>query len=463
MHRLSGNLDHALKHTLALVLAGGKGTRLKDLGATDAKPALPFGGTYRLIDFPLSNCLNSGIRKIGVATQYRAQGLHRHLQEGWSFLSPHLGEFVAAWPAEQASSDGIGYKGTADAVYQNLDAIRAHGAKHVLILAGDHVYKQDYGLMLAEHLQKGADVTVSCVEVPTGEASGFGIVATDAAGNITDFVEKPAHPPAMPDNPLHALASMGIYIFRADFLAEVLAEDAARESSGHDFGHDILPALIGRAKIIAHRFGDSCAGAVPGEAPYWRDVGTLDSYWQANLDLAGGHPALDLFDPDWPVRSSYQARPPARFDIGIGCRGSVAHTVAAPGVTVAGATVKDTLLSQDVTVGMNARLDGCVLLPGVQVGANACLKRVIVAAGCKIPDGFVAGEDITEDARWFTRTPDGIALITQDALDRRAISRKLVRARPYHMPPVGQTEHYSARALPVPFSLRQADPLTTNN
>lgn len=460
MNRPQRHLAHALSRTVALVLAGGRGSRLHDLGASAAKPALPFGGTFRLIDFPLSNCINSGIRRIGVATQYRAQGLLRHLQHGWGFLHPDLDEFIEAWPAQQQPGGDGWYKGTADAVFQNLPTIEAHGAEHVLVLAGDHVYKQDYGRMLADHIEKGADVTVSCVEVPVADAGGFGIVAVDEASNITAFTEKPKVPPALPHDPHHALASMGIYIFNARFLAEILHVDQANTRSSRDFGHDILPSLVGRASLVAHCFNNSCVGAAD-VAPYWRDVGTLDSYWRANLDLTGDMPAIDLYDPAWPITTRQHPRAGARLNIG--ADGLMQHVVAAPGVQVSNATVVDSLLSTDVRIEAGALVNGTVLLPGAVVGQGARVHRAIVAEGVHIPDGMVIGEDQAEDSRWFTRTTAGITLVTAHGLDQRAISRKLLHARPHRMPPVDVTSRDSALALPVLPFVRPSAPATTPN
>lgn len=413
------DLGRVLRNILALVLAGGRGERLQSLTDSQSKPALPFGGQFRLIDFPLSNCLNSGIRRIGVVTQYRAHSLINHVRCGWGFLRHDLGEFVELWPAQQQTPTNSWYKGTADAVFQNLEIMRTHQPGHVLILAGDHVYKQDYGRLIADHIAHGADVTVSCLEVPCAEASGFGVVETDRNDDIIGFIEKPALPKALADDPLHCLASMGIYVFNADFLAELLQEDARRPGSSHDFGRDILPRLVGRCRLKAHRFSKSCVGASDSGAPYWRDVGTIDAFWEANLDLARVTPALDLYDRRWPIWTCQEQRPPAKFVFDEdGRRGCAINAVVSAGCIVSGACVRRSILFSGVRVRSYAEILDSVVLPGAVIGRHCRVKRVIVGADCALPEGLCIGENDAHDLAHFLRTPSGVTVVTQRMVER---------------------------------------------
>lgn len=422
------DLDTALSETVAVILAGGRGTRLHDLGTYQAKPAIPFGGSYKLIDFPLSNCINSGIRRIGIATQFQAQSLMRHITRGWSFLHRELNEFIDLWPAEQ-TSDGEGwYKGTADAVYRNLSHVAGQAPKHILVLAGDHVYKQDYRRMLADHIALDADVTVSCVEVPTEQAHSFGIVTTHPSGAITAFVEKPKSLPAVNGANGTCLASMGIYLFKTAFLAELLYDDHHNAASGHDFGHDLLPRLIDTTKIHAHRFSESCQGHTTSVGPYWRDVGTLDAYWRANMDLTKPQPPLDMFDTSWPIRTALEQLPSAKVTQSVHNRDRlVRNVVLAPGTYVNDSYVVDSVLSCGVRAAPRCRIEESLVLPNATIGKGAHLRQAIVAEGCEVPDGFTVGHDAVEDARWFTRTPKGVTLVTPQGLLQRAIGQKLSR------------------------------------
>ena len=404
------------KQTLALVLAGGRGTRLQELTCWHAKPALPFGGKYRIIDFPLSNCINSGIRRIGVPTQYKAHSLLQHIQRGWGFLRGEFNEFIELLPAQQRTTGENWYKGTADAVYQNLDIIRAHKPEYVLILAGDHVYKMDYGRMLAHHLARGADVTVACLEVPLEDAKGFGVMAVDDDDNILRFDEKPANPRPIPGKPGMALASMGIYIFNAQFLYDRLTVDAD-QATEHDFGKDVIPALVGTSKLIAHRFQDSCVMHEGAKEHYWRDVGTVDAYWEANIDLTTVTPALNIYDENWPIWT-YQAQlPPAKFVFDADTRrGMAVDSMVSGGCVISGATVRRSLLFSNVRVNSYCLVEDSVILPDCDIGRHARLRRCIVDQGCVIPPGLVVGEDPHVDAQRFHRTDKGVTLVTSSML-----------------------------------------------
>jgi glucose-1-phosphate adenylyltransferase len=404
------------KRTVALVLAGGRGSRLKNLTDRRAKPAVYFGGKFRIVDFALSNCLNSGIRRIGVITQYKSHSLLRHLQRGWAFMKPEMNEFIDLLPAQQRTQDERWYSGTSDAVFQNLDIIEAYGAEYVLVLAGDHIYKQNYALMLADHVAKGRPCTVGCIEVPRTEATGFGVMAVDSENNITDFVEKPADPPPMPGKPDVSLASMGIYIFNAKYLFDALASDVADPTSSHDFGRDIIPKAVKNAEAVAHPFGASAVVSQEDEVPYWRDVGTVDAYWEANIDLTATEPLLNLYDTRWPIWS-YQAQlPPAKFVHNEpNRRGAAIESVVSAGCIVSGEVVR-TMLFNNVRVHSHAQVRWSVLLPGVQVGRGARLNKVIIDRDCIIPDGMVIGEDPKLDAERFHHTEGGVTLVTQDML-----------------------------------------------
>lgn len=408
-----------LRRTLALVLAGGRGSRLKALTDWHAKPGIPFAGKFRIIDFTLSNCINSGIRRIGVLTQYKAHSLLQHIQRGWGFLRGEFNEFIELLPAQQRTEGENWYKGTADAVYQNLDIIREHGPEYVLILAGDHIYKMDYGKMLAHHLQRGADVTVACLEVPIEDAKGFGVMAVDGDDNITRFDEKPANPQPAPGKPDKALASMGIYIFNAQFLYERLNLDSSQPGTEHDFGKDIIPKLIGKNKIIAHPFQDSCVMHDGAKEHYWRDVGTIDAYWEANIDLTTVTPALNLYDDSWPIWT-YQAQlPPAKFVFDSDTRrGMAVDSLVSGGCIISGAVVRRSMLFSNVRVNSYCLVEDTVVLPNCDIGRHAKLKKCIVDQGCVIPPGLVVGEDPELDAKRFDRTDKGVTLITADMLKK---------------------------------------------
>jgi glucose-1-phosphate adenylyltransferase len=411
------DINRALKETLALVLAGGRGSRLRDLTNRESKPAVPFGGKYRIIDFPLSNCMNSGIRRICVLTQYRAHTLIHHIQRGWGFLKAEIGEFVELWPAQQQTVKESWYLGTADAVHQNLDLIRLHDPRFVLILAGDHIYKQDYAKLLAHHIESGADCTVACVDVPREEAKGFGCVDVDENDTIISFLEKPENPPCIPGQPDRTFASMGIYIFSAEFLYEVLEHDSQVEASAHDFGKDIIPNYIDKARIKAHRFTQSCVYPVGRREPYWRDVGTVDAYWAANIDLVSVTPALDLYDPDWPIWTYQMQRPPAKFVFDTDeRRGLATDSMVSAGCIVSGGKVTGSMLFNDVRVNSYSLVKDSVVLPMADIGRYARLTKCIIGTGCRIPEGLVVGEDPHKDAQRFHVTEQGVALITPDRL-----------------------------------------------
>ena len=407
------------RRAIALILAGGRGSRLHDLSDRRAKPAVPFGGKYRIIDFALSNCINSGFRRISVLTQYKSHSLLRHLQRGWGFLRGEINEFVDFLPAQQRIDETSWYQGTADAVYQNLDILRDHDAEHVLILAGDHVYKMDYAAMLQEHIERGADVTVPCIEVPRLSATGFGVMHVDEKMQIIDFIEKPADPPGIPGKPDKSLASMGIYVFNAAFLYEQLELDAANPNSARDFGKDIIPKLVKTAKVMAHRFEDSCINTSKNAEPYWRDVGTIDAYWDANIELTKVTPALDLYDRDWPIFTYQEQLPPAKFVFDQdNRRGMAVDSMVSGGCVISGSYVKQSLLSSEVRVNSYCTLNEAVVLPQVIIGRNTRLTKVVVDRGCRIPGGLVVGEDPVADAGRFYRSEGGVTLITQDMLDR---------------------------------------------
>jgi glucose-1-phosphate adenylyltransferase len=404
------------RRAVALVLAGGRGSRLKSLTDNRAKPAVYFGGKFRIVDFALSNCMNSGVRRIGVITQYKSHSLLRHLQRGWAFLKSEMNEFVDLLPAQQRVDEDSWYRGTADAVYQNQDILASYRADYVVVLAGDHVYKMNYALMLADHVQQGAEVTVGCYEVPRLEATAFGVMAIDEQRRITDFVEKPADPPAMPGKPDRALASMGIYIFNARFLYRELERDMADPNSSHDFGKDIIPRMVKAGLAAAHPFDLSCVGSRLGQEPYWRDVGTIDAYWDANIDLTATDPMLNLYDTHWPIWTYQPQLPPAKFVHNADDRrGMAIESLVSGGCIVSGAASRSVLFSQ-VRVHSYANVNASVLLPGVEVGRGARLSRVVADRGCRIPDGMVIGEDASTDARHFHRSDNGVTLVTREML-----------------------------------------------
>ncbi|NAZ36061.1 glucose-1-phosphate adenylyltransferase [Rubellimicrobium sp. CFH 75288] len=412
------------QRTMAFVLAGGRGSRLRELTDRRVKPAVYFGGKARIIDFALSNAMNSGIRKIGVATQYKAHSLIRHIQRGWSnSFWAERGEFLDIMPASQRMGEDLWYRGTADAVTQNIDIVDSYDVEYIIILAGDHIYKMDYEIMVREHCESGADVTIGCLTVPREEASAFGVMATDAEGRITSFLEKPADPPATPEDPAKSLASMGIYVFAWDFLRDLLLRDANRADSSHDFGNDLIPDIVARGGARAHRFDVSCVRD-PGAPAYWKDVGTIDAFWQANIDLTNFIPDLNLWDRDWPIWTYSETTPPAKFiHDEDGRRGSAVSSMVSGGCIVSGTEVRNSLLFTQVHTNSFAVLDHAVVLPYVTVNRHARLRRVVIDRGVTIPDGLVVGEDPQEDARWFRVTERGITLITQTMLDRRAAAR----------------------------------------
>lgn len=406
------------RHAMAYVLAGGRGTRLMELTERRVKPAVFFGAKSRIIDFALSNAINSGIRRIGVATQYKAHSLIRHMQRGWSFMRAERNESFDILPASQRVEEAGWYSGTADAVYQNLDIIESYNPRHMIILAGDHVYKMDYELMLAQHENSGADVTVGCIEVPRMEATGFGVMHVDNEDRITAFLEKPKDPPGMPDKPDRALASMGIYVFNTDFLARELRRDAADPDSSHDFGKDLVPYIVQHGRAVAHRFTDSCVTSGVEEESYWRDVGTVDAYWQANIDLTDVVPALNLYDRDWPIWTYSELTPPAKFVFDDdGRRGMAVDSLVSGGCIISGSHVARSVVSHNVRVHSFCDIRSTVLLPGVIINRNVRLKDVVVDSGVKLPDGLVVGEDPEADARRFRRSEKGVTLITQPMID----------------------------------------------
>jgi len=413
------DLNVALRNTLAVVLAGGRGSRLINLTEVVAKPAVPFAGKYRIIDFPLSNCINSGIRRIAVLTQYQAHTLIQHVQRGWGFLKAELHEFIEIWPAQQQTDDENWYRGTADAVYQNIQTIEAYGAEYILVLAGDHVYKQNYARMLAQHIERGAEVTVACVEVPVEDAKGFGVVGVNDEDAIISFLEKPDDPPFVPNRPDRAFASMGIYIFNAGFLFDQLRRDAGAEESTHDFGRDMLPFLVGRCRLYAHRFSDSCVMTESSTEPYWRDVGTVDTYWKANVDLTTVTPALDLYDQNWPIWTYQQQRPAAKFVFDDeDRRGMAVDSVVSAGCVVSGSVVRRSLLFNNVRVNSFCVIEDTVVLPNTEIGRNAVIKMALIDGGCRIPEGMTIGEDKILDAERFHVTEGGVVLVTKAMLER---------------------------------------------
>ncbi len=402
--------------TFALVLAGGRGSRLQQLTDWRCKPAVPFGGKFRIIDFTLSNCVNSGVRRIGVATQYKAHSLIRHLQQGWSFLDGRFDEFIELLPAQQQLTEAW-YSGTADAVFQNLAVLRRHSPKYVLVLSGDQVYKMDYGRMIAFHITQQADMTVACVEAPLADASAFGVIGIDDGGRVTNFAEKPAQPQAIPGQPDAALVSMGIYVFNAQFLYEQLIRDADDSRSAHDFGKDVIPHIAPRYRMFAHRFADSCVGTTPGGKPYWRDVGTVDAYWEANRELTKVVPELNLYDRDWPIWTYQEQLPPAKFVFDDeGRRGMAIDSMVSGGCILSGAAVRRSLLFSDVRVEARSLVEDSVLLPNVRIGSNVVLRRAVVDRRCEIADGTVVGVDPAHDRRRFHVTENGITLITPEML-----------------------------------------------
>jgi glucose-1-phosphate adenylyltransferase len=415
--RLAGS-GSLTRQTIAFVLAGGRGSRLEELTDRRAKPAVYFGGKSRIIDFALSNAVNSGIRRIGVATQYKAHSLIRHLQRGWNFFRAERNEMLDILPASQRVDERQWYLGTADAVTQNIDIIESYNVKYIVVLAGDHVYKMDYGVMLVQHVTSGADVTVGCIAVPRLEARAFGVMHVDDSGRIFDFYEKPADPPAMPGHPDLALASMGIYVFEVTFLIDLLRKDAADPSSAHDFGKDIIPYLVKHGKAVAHKFSDSCVMTGSEPRPYWRDVGTVDAFWQANIDLTDFVPELDIYSKDWPIWTYGEVTPPAKFiHDEEDRRGSAVSSMVSGGCVISGSTVCESLLFTGVHCHSYSHLDRVVALPYCVINRSARLTKVVLDRGVVVPEGLVVGEDPQEDARRFRVTKGGVTLITQNMID----------------------------------------------
>jgi len=411
--------NHLTQRSYAIVLAGGRGSRLRQLTDRRAKPAVPFAGKLKIIDFALSNCVNSGIRRIGVLTQYKAQSLIRHIERGWGFLATTLGEYVDVVPAQQQHGERW-YSGTANAVWQNVDILREAEPDFVLVLAGDHVYKMDYAVMLAEHAERGGAMSVACIEVPLEDASDFGVMVVDESDRIIAFEEKPARPTPVPGRPTHALASMGIYVFDARLLVDVLARDAADPTSSHDFGKDIIPSLVGTGQLHAHRFETSCVNMV-GERPYWRDVGTIDAYWEANIDLTQVVPELNLYDDSWPIVSLQRQLAPAKFVFDEnGRRGMATDSLVSSGCVVSGAVVRRSILFSKVRVAEGSVIEDSVVLPNVVIGRDVAIRRAVIDKRCQLPDGFRAGFDAARDrARGFHVTERGITLVTAAMIEQK--------------------------------------------
>jgi glucose-1-phosphate adenylyltransferase len=409
-------VSNLTKNSVALILAGGRGSRLKDLTSHRAKPAVPFGGKFRIIDFPLSNCINSGIRRVGVVTQYKSHSLMRHIQRGWGFLRGEFNEYVDLLPASQQRDTEDWYKGTADAVFQNLDILRASQAEYVVILAGDHIYKMDYGQMLACHVKNNADMTVACINVPLEEAKGFGVMAVDDEDKIIEFAEKPANPKHMPGDNTQALASMGIYVFNAGFLYEQLMRDAEDENSTHDFGGDIIPHLISKARVYAHRFADSCVGARNG-FHYWRDVGTVDAYWQANMELTRVIPELNMYDNLWPIWTYQEQLPPAKFVFNDDDRrGEAVDSLVSGGCLISGSSVVSSVLFSNVRIHSFCKIEGAVILPNAVINRHVKLKNVVIDKGVHVPEGMEIGFDPVADKKRFYVSEKGTILVTREML-----------------------------------------------
>jgi len=409
------DISHLTRNTIALILAGGRGSRLKHLTDWRAKPAVPFGGKFRIIDFTLSNCINSGIRKIGVLTQYKADSLIRHIQKGWGFLRGEFNEYVDLLPAQQRLQDSW-YAGTADAVYQNIDILRSRNPEFILILAGDHIYKMDYGEMLGYHVENQADLTIGCIEVDLKDASAFGVMHIDEQRRVKDFVEKPENPPAMPGNAGKALASMGIYIFNSGFLIEQLIKDADTPRSTHDFGKDIIPNVIQKYRVFAYPFLDLQSG----EQSYWRDVGTIDSYWAANMELIGVKPDLNLYDKKWPIWTYQEQTPPAKFVFDDDDRrGCAVDSMVAGGCVISGSLVRHSLLFSNVRVNSYSVVQDSIIFPDANIARHCRITKAIIEKGCDVPKGTIIGEDPEEDAKRFHVSPGGVALVTPEMLGQK--------------------------------------------
>jgi glucose-1-phosphate adenylyltransferase len=411
-------VSHLTKETYALILAGGRGSRLQALTDWRAKPAVPFGGKFRIIDFTLSNCVNSGVRRIGVATQYKAQSLIRHLQRGWSFLDGRIRESIDILPAQQQIEERW-YRGTADAVFQNIDILRSDGCTYVLVLSGDHVYKMDYGKLLAQHASSGADMTAACVAVPLRDSKSFGVMNVDENGRIVSFVEKPERTDPMPGSSDHFLANMGVYVFNAGFLIEQVMRDADETASSHDFGKDVIPYVLPRYRVHAHRFAESCVG-MRDDKPYWRDVGTIDAYYEANMELLKVTPELNMYDTEWPIWTYQEQLPPAKFVFDQDDRrGMAVDSMVSGGCIMSGATVRRSLLFSNVRVESHARVEDSVVLPDVEIRPRAVVKRAILDRACRIEEGMVIGLDHDADRKRFTVTEHGVTLVTPDMLGQK--------------------------------------------
>lgn len=410
------NISHLTRNTIALILAGGRGSRLMNMTDWRAKPAVPFGGKFRIIDFPLSNCVNSGIRKIGILTQYKADSLIRHIQQGWGFLRGEFSEYVDLMPAQQRHDENSWYMGTADAVFQNIDILRSRNPEYILVLAGDHIYKMDYGAMLADHVEKNADLTIGCIEVSLQDATAFGVMDVDENRRVRAFVEKPENPPLMPGRTNTALASMGIYVFNARFLFEQLLKDADTKGSTRDFGRDIIPAVIDKYIANAYPFLDLQSG----EQSYWRDVGTIDAYWSANMELIGVNPNLNLYDKTWPIWTYQEQTPPAKFVFdNDDRRGQAVDSMVSGGCVISGAKVRHSLLFSNVRVNSYTTLEDTIVLPEVNIGRHCRITKAIIEKGCEIPEGTIIGENKAEDAKKFHVSPGGVVLVTTDMLGQK--------------------------------------------
>lgn len=407
------------RKAIALILAGGRGNRLMPLTTKRSKPAVYFGGKFRIIDFALSNCINSGIRRISVVTQYKSHSLLRHLQRGWNFMRHEFNEYIEFLPAQQRLDEALWYRGTADAIFQNLDIIRGQNAETILILAGDHVYKMDYTRLLDEHNKSGKPCTVACIDVPVDKACSFGVMDVNADHVITHFVEKPSDPEPSPGHPGTCLASMGIYVFKAEYLYEMLSRDLADPTSSHDFGKDLIPMVVRDGAAHAHYFSESCVRTSDSSDFYWRDVGTIDSYWEANIDLTAITPALNLYDVDWPIWTFQEQLPPAKFVHNDDHRrGMAVNSIVSGGCIVSGSYVKQSVLFSKCRLNSFSLVEESLLLPSVEVGQFARLKKVLVDRGCRIPSGMVVGEDPDDDARRFYRSEGGVTVITREMLER---------------------------------------------
>lgn len=410
-------------NTVALILAGGKGSRLKALTQKQPKPSLHFGGKFRIIDFTLSNCMNSGIYRVGILTQYYSHHLIQHIQHSWSFLNGKTNEFIEIFPAQQKQDAEDWYQGTADAIFQNLDVISQYQAKYIIVLAGDHIYKMDYSRMLLDHVEKGSQCTVACIEVPCSQASEFGIMDINDDEKIINFIEKPQFPPSMPGKPYVALASMGVYVFDAQYLYQLLSEEQQQQNTQHDFGKNLIPKAVQQGKAWAHPFSRSCVYSDfnIGASPYWRDVGTIDAYWNANIDLVSAKPALDMYDPHWSIRTGHSPLAPARFIQGESQQPpQITNTLINAGSIVEDAKIANSVIFQNVRVNAHSQLNACVILPDVSIGYACRLQRCIIDSGCVLPNKLVIGEDPQWDAQHFYRSEGGVVLVTQTMLDNLA-------------------------------------------